>query len=380
MAIFRRRSQEEIDNQRNLENIRKILEEDYDNEKTFDVNGDGVVDEHDLVSGDDFDKNSELVKAQQLIQESPSIIEDLPKPEHDNPETYITSIIEMNKCSTIGIKMEGTDLLFSCVYPTGPTLKRYNNYGGENYNKLCERLFQIDLNEKFNCSRSVRIKNVKARIYANMPPLVEFPIVTISTTKEPPANLNLEVSDEILNKIVHSNFIVCGASGSGKTYLTNYLLSKFISENERIAFVEEFSELNPPNDFTICITTPPAKPDTKPLLKFVTEQTNLMRLDAVYVGEVKGAEAFPMVVNMASGTRGGCTIHGESPRQALSRLKTLCQLGAEGISERAVDEFIAKSINYVIQMKKHKITYIGQLKGTSTNGNFSMDTIYGGED
>ena len=374
IKIFRSKQPEELMSS-SLDEVKKSMNEDYDSEQIFDANNDGKVDKKDLFE-EDLNPSSELAKAQQIIKESDELLNEDFTFEDNNPETYILSVIEGNKCSTIGIKMEDGDLLFTCVYPDGPVLKRYEGFGKEQYIQMCEKVFQLNMDEKYNCSRSVNFHGVKARVYAVMAPLVEEPNITISTTKTPPSSLNLPIDEEILDQLVHSNFIICGASGSGKTYLTNYLLSKYIKDYERIAFVEEFSELNPPNDFTISIVTPPAKPGHEPLLRFVTEQSNLMRLDAIYVGEVKGAEAFPMVVNMASGTRGGCTIHGNSPRQAISRLRTLCQLGATNIKQEAIDEFISKSIQYVVQMKKHKIVYIGKLAGTHNNGNFSMDAIY----
>lgn len=378
MVIFKRKATEDKMS-RSLDEVKKTMEDDYDPNRVYDANGDGRIDENDFITPYD-EEDSVLAKANRLMKESQAIIEELPVENDTDADVFIISVLESNKCSTIGVKMEGSDLLFTCVYSTGPILQRYENYGAEKYKKLCEQVFQLNMQEEYNCSKSVNYNGVKARVFAIMPPLTDYPNITISTTKKPPSNLNIPISEELLYDLVHSNFIICGASGSGKTYLTNYLLSKYIGDDERIAFVEEFSELNPPNDYTISIVTPPAKPNNQPLLKFVTEQSNLMRLDAVYVGEVKGAEAFPMIVNMASGTRGGCTIHGTSPRQALARLRTLCQLGANNISAEAIDEFIAKSIKYVVQMEKHKITYIGKLTGTAMNGSFTMNRIYGEDD
>ena len=155
------------------------------------------------------------------------------------------------------------------------------------------------------------------------------------------------------------------------TYLTNYLINKYIRPDERIAIIEEFGELIPPNDLTNNIIIPPAKPGELRLLEFVTEQSNLMRLDAIFVGEIKGKEAWPMVNNMASGTRGSFTMHGDSARQALNRLKALCRLSCD--NDEAIDDFIAKSINYIIVMEKRNIKGIYELKGTHLKGNFAME-------
>ena len=98
-----------------------------------------------------------------------------------------------------------------------------------------------------------------------------------------------------------------------------------------------------------------------------------MRLDGIYVGEVKSAEAWPFVVNLASGTRGGCTIHGESAPQALSRLRALCQLSCN--SDEVINDFIAKSIHYIIVMKDKNIDQIYKLAGTHMKNNFTMQEI-----
>ena len=215
------------------------------------------------------------------------------------------------------------------------------------------------------------------RVFAIMPPYSQTPSITISTTKQPPVHLNQQIAnDALLDEILHNNFIIVGGSGSGKTYLLNYMLSKFIKDDEKIGIMEEFSELIPPNDVTMKFIVPPPKSDQKSKLRHITERSNLMRLDAIYVGEIKGDEAWPFIVNMASGTRGACTMHGDTAEHALSRLRALCQMEMPNID--VVNEFIAKSIRYIIVMNNHKITNIKRLEGTVMKNNFAMRDVAGG--
>lgn len=319
-----------------------------------------------------------LVLAKEIIKDSDQISTSIQNQKGllDNIglNDYIIQLITSNVCSTIGIKYESNTVMITTIYGDSVKLVKFNDYSAEEYFDFCKTILKIDEKEKYNCSISTEINGVRTRIYAVMPPLCQVPNITISTTKIPPETIsNKTISDELFNKIVHSNFIISGASGSGKTYLANYLLNKYIRKDERIALIEEFGELIPPNELSSSIIVPPPKPGKESLLKFVTQQSNLMRLDAFYIGEVKGAEAWPMIVNMASGTRGGCTLHGDNAKHALARLRALCQENCNSIE--AIDEFISKSIDYIIEMNNRKIQNIYKLQGTHNKGNFAMQEV-----
>lgn len=288
---------------------------------------------------------------------------------------YILKTIKANIFSFIKVKFKNNAVQITLKYNDELQEVLFNSYTEDAYLEFCQDVLKIDKNEKYNCSRSLNIEGVKTRVFALMPPLCKYPDITISTTKQPPAKLEKQtIPDNVFDEIVHDNFIIVGGSGSGKTYLMNYLLNRFIKENEQIALIQEFDELIAPNKFTSNIIVPPPKPGEESLLKFVTEQSNLMRLDAFYVGEVKGAEAWPMIVNMSSGTRGGCTLHGESAVKALNRLRALCQLAYP--NKEVIDEFIAKTIKYVIVMKNKNIQAIYRLTGTHVKNSFSIEEIY----
>lgn len=319
---------------------------------------------------------NELQKTIRILKEESKLSPSMTKltENEEDAESYILELVESNICYTIMVKWNATGILVTSSQASGTKIKLFDAYEDEYYN-LCKNLFQMDLEEKFNCSRTLDIKGIKTRVFAVMPPFTEKPVVTLSTTKTPPKTLAKKtISDEQWNEIVHSNFIIAGQSGSGKTYLLNYLLNNFITDQERIATIQEFGELINPNESTVELLVPPVKPYEKPLLKFMVEQSNLMRLDAVYVGEIKGEEAWPFVVNLASGTRGGSTVHGDDAQKALSRLRALCQFSCDSVD--AINEFIAKSIHYVIAMEHFNIKSIHRLVGTQSKGNFSMQEVH----
>lgn len=318
----------------------------------------------------------QLTRAQELLQKASSTMMTEQMAQEMGLERYVTSLISGNLCSTIHIQyLLGYGVEVIASYPGCVQSVKFENYGVEVYEEFCANILQMDLHERENCSRSILVDGVMTRVFAIMPPYALHPAVTISTTKRPPAHLDQQnVDDALLDTILHDNFIVVGGSGSGKTYLLNYMLSKFIHKEEKIGIVEEFSELIPPNDLTMKFIVPPPKSDERSKLRHITEQSNLMRLDAIYVGEIKGAEAWPFVVNMASGTRGACTMHGDSAEHALARLRALCQM--EMPNADVVNDFISKSIRYVIVMKKHRIMNIKKLEGTVMKGNFAAKDVF----
>ena len=291
-------------------------------------------------------------------------------------DDYVRNLIDSNLYTTLNIQFDGFKVKVIFISDNDTKVVSFPSYTDDAYYDFCSHLFELKKDEKYNFSNSKIIDGIRTRIFAIMPPLTKFPDITISTTKIPPTMLNKQtIPDEIFNKIIHSNFMIIGGSGSGKTYLFNYLLNKFINPNERIALIEEFGELIPPNELTTQIIVPPPKPGQDSLLQFITQQSNLMRLNSIYLGEIKGGEAWPMIINMASGTKGGFTMHGEDEKQALSRLRALCKMGCDSISEDIIDEFISKSLNYIIVMDHHNIKNIFKLTGTHIKNNFTLQEI-----
>lgn len=245
----------------------------------------------------------------------------------------------------------------------------------DQYLDLCRGL-EIEENNDYNLSVSKKLgKGIHARIFAITRPISEHPNITISTSKEPPSTWNQIELTDTLKEIMDDNFLIVGASGAGKTYLKNYMLKqKHAGTKNKIGIIEEFNELVIPNSSTFRLSVPTAKPNQPRLLEFITEQSNLMRLDYLYVGEVKGSEAWPFLNNLASGTIGACTVHGSSVRDGLDRFKNLCL--SAGAPESAVINGISKTIRHVIYVRDHQIRHIVELTKVTQQGIFQMKDIF----
>jgi pilus assembly protein CpaF len=75
-----------------------------------------------------------------------------------------------------------------------------------------------------------------------------------------------------------------------------------------------------------------------------------MAPDVAIVGEVRDREALPLLLTLSSGVKGFTTIHAGSARQALSRLRFICQL-ADTRSELpmlALNSLVTEAIDIVV--------------------------------
>jgi pilus assembly protein CpaF len=75
-----------------------------------------------------------------------------------------------------------------------------------------------------------------------------------------------------------------------------------------------------------------------------------MAPDVAIVGEVRDREALPLLLTLSSGVTGFTTIHAGSARQALTRLRFVCQLADApgGLPLGALNALVSESIDVVV--------------------------------
>jgi pilus assembly protein CpaF len=75
-----------------------------------------------------------------------------------------------------------------------------------------------------------------------------------------------------------------------------------------------------------------------------------MAPDVAIVGEVRDREALPLLLTLSSGVQGFTTIHAGSARQALTRLRFICQLAGPGaeLPFSALNALVSESIDVVV--------------------------------
>ncbi len=94
-----------------------------------------------------------------------------------------------------------------------------------------------------------------------------------------------------------------------------------------------------------------------------------MRPDRIILGETRGEEALDMLQAMNTGHDGSITtVHANTPRDAVSRIETMCMMGNIGLPDKAIHAQIASAIDIVVQVSRmsdgsRRITHISEITG-----------------
>jgi Flp pilus assembly CpaF family ATPase len=74
--------------------------------------------------------------------------------------------------------------------------------------------------------------------------------------------------------------------------------------------------------------------------------------DRVVGGEVRGAEAFPMLMAMSQGNNGSmCTLHADSTRSAFSKLAAYVSMANTGLPIDVVNLLLANALHLVVHIE-----------------------------
>lgn len=126
------------------------------------------------------------------------------------------------------------------------------------------------------------------------------------------------------------SILVAGAPGSGKTTLMSCMAAE-LDPALRVVVAEEVFESDLPLPNVAHMQTRPPRADRKEVdLRKLVAGFLRMAPDVAVVGEVRDREAMPLMLTLSSGVQGFTTIHAASARQALSRLRFICQLAETG--------------------------------------------------
>ena len=150
------------------------------------------------------------------------------------------------------------------------------------------------------------------------------------------------------------NILISGGTGAGKTTFMN-ALSREIDHSERLVTIEDAAELQLQQPHVVRLETRAmsAEGTGQVTMRDLLVNTLRMRPDRIIVGEVRGAEAIEMLQAMNTGHPGSmCTLHANSPRDALIRLENMLMMGSGEMPLPALRRQIASSIDLVVQLAR----------------------------
>ena len=158
--------------------------------------------------------------------------------------------------------------------------------------------------------------------------------------------------------LARRNIVIAGGTGSGKTTLLRALINE-VPPIERIVTIEDayelgierFGERHPDHD---ALQARVANIEGRGAVTMadLTKMALRMDPDRVIVGEVRGAEAFPMLMAMSQGNNGSmCTMHADSTRSVFPKLAAYVSMASTGLPVDTVNLIIASAVHLVIYVE-----------------------------
>ncbi|MHB1006842.1 MAG: CpaF family protein [Chloroflexota bacterium] len=170
--------------------------------------------------------------------------------------------------------------------------------------------------------------------------------------------------------LARMNVVVAGGTGSGKTTLLN-VLSSFIPDDERIVTIEDSAELQLRQRHVVTLEARPPDPDGtgKVAIRDLVVNSLRMRPERIVVGECRSGEALDMLQAMNTGHDGSLTtLHANTPRDAISRLETMCMMSGMNLPMSAIRGQIAAAIDLIVLQSRmrdgsRKVTSVTEVQG-----------------
>ena len=177
------------------------------------------------------------------------------------------------------------------------------------------------------------------------------------------------------------NIVISGGTGTGKTTFLN-ALSGCIPPDERVITIEDSAELQL-NGIENLVTLEARNANVEGRngvsIRDLIKTALRMRPDRIVVGEVRDGACIDMLQALNTGHSGMSTGHANSTADMLSRMETMCLLGAD-IPISAVRRQIASAIDLMIHLgrfrdKTRKVVEITEVAGYE-NDEIVLNTLY----
>jgi type IV secretion system protein VirB11 len=151
------------------------------------------------------------------------------------------------------------------------------------------------------------------------------------------------------------SILISGGTSTGKTTFLNACL-KTVDEFERILTLEDTRELFPPQKNAVHLLASRGDQGTAHVtIQSLLEASLRMRPDRLFVGEIRGAEAFAFLRAINTGHPGSMsTVHADTPMGAYEQLAMMMQQAgmSSGHSKQDLMSYIQMVIPVVIQLRR----------------------------
>ncbi|MGI9032386.1 MAG: CpaF family protein [Acidimicrobiales bacterium] len=192
---------------------------------------------------------------------------------------------------------------------------------------------------------------------------------------------------ELLRACVRArlSMVFSGAPGSGKTTMLSCCAAE-LDPSLRVVIAEEVFEADLPLPNVASMQTRPGRPDRKEVdLRRLVAGFLRMAPDIAVVGEVRDREALPLLLTLSSGVKGFTTIHAGSARQALTRLRFICQLAdtPNELSMSALSSLVSEAVDIVVhcarlggKVRVSEVIAVEELQTGSDGTQFTVTELF----
>jgi pilus assembly protein CpaF len=181
------------------------------------------------------------------------------------------------------------------------------------------------------------------------------------------------------------SMVFAGVPGAGKTTLLSCCAAE-LDPTLRVVIAEEVFEADIQLPNVASMQTRGPRPD-RPGIDLRNLVSGFLRMapDVAIVGEVRDREALPLMMTLSSGVTGFTTIHAGSARQALTRLRFVCQLSetTNDLSMAALNDLVSQAIDVVVHTVRtedgprvNQISCVEDLTAAAGSTSFTMTEVF----
>ncbi|MFT5203183.1 MAG: pilus assembly protein CpaF [Candidatus Aldehydirespiratoraceae bacterium] len=179
--------------------------------------------------------------------------------------------------------------------------------------------------------------------------------------------------------------VFAGAPGAGKTTMLNCCAAE-LDPSLRVVVAEEVFEADIPLPNVASMQTRAGRAD-RPEVDLRRLVAGFLRMapDVAIVGEVRDREALPLLLTLSSGVKGFTTIHAGSARQALTRLRFICQLAdtSNELPMSALNNLVSEAVDVVVHCVRTadgprvgSIIAVEDLAASAESGQFTSTEVF----
>ena len=158
------------------------------------------------------------------------------------------------------------------------------------------------------------------------------------------------------------SILLSGGTSSGKTTFLNAIL-KEVPIDERIITIEDTREVNPiQRNYLPLVASKGDQGEARVTVETLLQASMRLRPDRIFLGEIRGAEAYSFLRAINTGHPGSITtVHADSPAGAFEQLALMVMQAGLGLRRDEIIGYIRSVIPIVIQQTK-----LGGWRGTSS--------------